>query len=118
MRHAVINVATGLVENIAEIVDGDGSTVEAGYLLFSGDANIGDGWNGTSIVPQPRPEPEPRPVMTPADKRKLAYQAESDALVIRAMRLQLAGDPGFEAAKKEALAKVAEIKVRHPDKAA
>jgi hypothetical protein len=52
---------------------------------------------------------------TPADKRKLAYQAESDALVIRAIRLQLSGDPGFEAAKKEALSKVAEIKVRIPD---
>ena len=53
---------------------------------------------------------------TPEDKRKRAYQGESDALVVRAVRLQMANDPGFEAAKAEALAKVAEIKTRHPDK--
>jgi hypothetical protein len=51
----------------------------------------------------------------PAIARKVAYQAESDALVIRAVRLQLAGDPGADAAKDEALAKVAEIKARIPD---
>lgn len=49
--------------------------------------------------------------------RQMLYERESDALVIRAMRLQLAGDPGFESAKTAALAKVAEIKARHPDKA-
>jgi hypothetical protein len=48
-------------------------------------------------------------------RRKAAYQSESDALVIRAVRLQLAGDPGADAAKDEALAKVAEIKARIPD---
>ena len=48
--------------------------------------------------------------------RKAAYERESDALVIRAVRLQLAGDPGFDAAKAEALAKVSEIKARYPDK--
>ena len=36
--------------------------------------------------------------------------------MIRAVRLQMAGDPGFDAAKAEALAKVAEIKARYPDK--
>lgn len=52
---------------------------------------------------------------TPEDNRRRAYIAESDALVIRAVRLQLAGDPGADAAKDEALAKVAEIKTRIPD---
>jgi len=51
----------------------------------------------------------------PAISRKAAYLRESDALVIRAVRLQLAGDPGADAAKDEALAKVAEIKARLPD---
>lgn len=50
-----------------------------------------------------------------AAARKLEYERVSDALVIRAMRLQMAGDPGADAAKDEALAKVAEIKARHPD---
>ena len=52
----------------------------------------------------------------PERQRQAAYASESDALVIRAVRLQMAGDPGFEAAKAEALAKVAEIKARFPDK--
>jgi hypothetical protein len=47
--------------------------------------------------------------------RRMEYERVSDALVIRAMRLQLAGDPGADAAKDEALAKVAEIKARIPD---
>tara|TARA_R110000868_G_scaffold221313_1_gene472862 strand:- start:1217 stop:1564 length:348 start_codon:yes stop_codon:yes gene_type:complete len=52
----------------------------------------------------------------PEKQREAAYRGESDALVIRAVRLQMAGDPGFDAAKAEALAKVAEIKARYPDK--
>jgi hypothetical protein len=51
----------------------------------------------------------------PDKQREAAYRGESDALVIRAVRLQLAGDPGFDAAKTEALAKVAEIQARFPD---
>jgi hypothetical protein len=51
----------------------------------------------------------------PGKRRQASYVRESDALVIRAMRLQMAGDPGADAAKDEALAKVAEIKARHPD---
>lgn len=56
---------------------------------------------------------------TPEMLRKAAYEKESDALVIRAVRLllpELSGDASFEAAKEEALTKVAEIKARHPDK--
>lgn len=57
-----------------------------------------------------------RPKPTPENMRQAAYAAESDALVIRAVRLQMAGDTGFDAAKSDALAKVAEIKARYPDK--
>lgn len=117
MRHAVINVTTGIVENVAEIVDGDGSTPEIGFIFVASEtAGIGDTWDGTQIIAAPLPpDVDPRPVMTPADQRKAAYLSESDPLVIRAMRLQMAGDPGADAAKNEALAKVAEIKARHPD---
>jgi hypothetical protein len=117
MRHAVINLTTGIVENVAEIVDGDGSTPETGFIFVASEtAGAGDTWDGTQIVAAPSPpDVKPRPVMTPADQRKAAYQSESDALVIRAVRLQLAGDPAADAAKDEALAKVAEIKARLPD---
>lgn len=82
------------------------------YSLVSFDAN-----GGTAVLAMERFDSAP----PPAAMRKLLYERESDELVIRAMRLQLLNDTSedgrqkFEEAKAAALAKVAEIKARHPD---
>lgn len=56
MRYAIIDLSTNLVVNVAEIEPGDGSTQPEGTLNFQSDtANIGDSWDGTSIIPQPAP---------------------------------------------------------------
>ena len=61
MRYAIIDLATNLVVNVAEIEPGDGSTQPEGTLNFQSDtAGIGDSWDGTSIVPKPTPPPEVR----------------------------------------------------------
>ena len=61
MRYAIIDLATNLVVNVAEIEPGDGSTQPEGTLNFQSDtAGIGDSWNGISIVPKPVPPREPR----------------------------------------------------------
>ena len=61
MRYAIIDLSTKLVINMAEIELGDGSTQPEGFLnVQSQTANIGDSWDGTSIVPKPTPPPEVR----------------------------------------------------------
>lgn len=122
MRYAVINLATRLVENVAEIGDESHLEVEhrskpeEGFSFVASDAaEIGDHWDGRDIIPARQQHSDPRPTLTPEELRKSAYITESDHLVIRAMRLQLAGDPGFEAAKREALAKVEAIQTRYPE---
>lgn len=52
--------------------------------------------------------------MTPAERRQMAYRAESDPLAIRAQRLAWLNDPAAETAKAEYLAKVADIQARFP----
>lgn len=50
-RIAVINLKSGLVENVAVIKDGDGSTAPIGSVfIHSDEADIGDSWDGTQIV--------------------------------------------------------------------
>ena len=60
MRAALIDLATGLVENVI-VADATIHDAPAGYLLVnSEDANIGDKWDGASIIVNPvsvRPAP-------------------------------------------------------------
>ena len=61
MRYAIIDLATNLVVNVAEIEPGDGSTQPEGTLNFQSDtAGIGDNWDGIKIVPKPIPPQEKR----------------------------------------------------------
>lgn len=61
MRYAFIDTNSNLVVNVVEIIDGDTSTEPHGFLNVRSDtANIGDGWNGTAIVPKPVPPTLPR----------------------------------------------------------
>lgn len=109
-------------EFVSAVYSSQYKDVLAGEIMFS---DHGDGkglqlmkWDIAASIPT---DAEVAAVISaieaeaPAIARKAAYLRESDALVIRAMRLQMAGDPGADAAKNEALAKVAEIKVRIPD---
>ena len=48
---AIINLETGLVDNIAAVRDGDGSTAPDGFLFVPSEAaTIGDSWDGAQIV--------------------------------------------------------------------
>ena len=47
--------------------------------------------------------------------RAAAYRSESDPLGMRALRLEMAGDPGAAQAKADYLDKVVEIEKRFPD---
>lgn len=61
MRYALINISTKLVVNVVEMVDGDNSSEPTGFIHVQSDTgNIGDSWDGTSIVPKPVPPREPR----------------------------------------------------------
>jgi hypothetical protein len=61
IRVAVVSEQSGLVENIAVIQDGDGSSPVKGFLLIpSEDAAIGDTWDGIQIVKPPQPIVETR----------------------------------------------------------
>lgn len=89
MRYALINETTGLVENIVEVEDGDGSTVGKGYTLFLGDAAIGDGWDGKEIIPQPQPIREIEPVIAvPVDPEKEQFKTQISALMDRLAALE------------------------------
>lgn len=61
MRVAVINLQSNKVENVGVVDDGDGSKAPDGYVfVISDSANIGDGWDGANIIPQPQPPVPPR----------------------------------------------------------
>jgi hypothetical protein len=52
MRCAVVEIATGIVKNVAEVEDGDGSSPAEGFAHIASDvANIGDVWNGSRFEP-------------------------------------------------------------------
>lgn len=75
MRVAVINLKTGLVENVAQVEDGDGSAPEDGFQFVPSDsAAIGDSWDGTNIIPAPQPVVEES--LQPALGVALAQPAE------------------------------------------
>jgi hypothetical protein len=60
MRYVIINKTTSKVVNVVEIVEGDGSQEIVGFVSIASDTgNIGDGWNGSKIVPQPM-QPNPK----------------------------------------------------------
>lgn len=51
MRYALIEVTSGIVINVVEIDDGDGSTDPEGCThVASETANIGDSWDGVKFT--------------------------------------------------------------------
>jgi hypothetical protein len=90
MRHAVINVTTGIVENVAEIVDGDGSAPETGFIFVASEtAGAGDTWDGTQIIAAPSLLETPRRPQTAfVDPEKEQFKADIAALTARLAALE------------------------------
>ena len=60
MRYALIRVSDSLVENVVEVVEGDGSQPPEGFLLVASEtAAIGDSYDGESFISN-EPPPPPR----------------------------------------------------------
>lgn len=61
MRVAVVELASGLVVNVATVKSDDGSEPAEGFIhVPSISANIGDTWNGSQIIKKPEPPFEGR----------------------------------------------------------
>ena len=53
MKYALIDLSENTVVNIVEIEPGDGSQTPDGFQAVQSDAAaIGDGWDGSALVPQ------------------------------------------------------------------
>lgn len=51
MRCAVVELSSGLVLNVASVMDGDGSVSPDGILLIPSDtADINDTWDGEAFI--------------------------------------------------------------------
>lgn len=122
MRVAVVNIATSIVENVAEIEDGDTSAPGEGYEFVPSDtANIGDtkAADGSFTAPVVEEALAAAPMGTSMGvqltsptvdqqdaSREAAYRAEADWLFFKAQR----GEIDISVWQK----KVDEIKARFP----
>ena len=59
IRTAVISTATNTVTNVVPFLNEIPAPLPGELWVASDTAQIGDGWNGTAIVPQPAPTPAP-----------------------------------------------------------
>lgn len=71
MRYAVINSATGLVDNVILLADPAQWPVPSGHQIVQSDTgNVGDTWNGAGFVSPPASAPPP-PYVPPTPRQWL-----------------------------------------------
>lgn len=89
MRTAIINTSTGIVEFVLmlDTVVNPPSGFAANYLaVATTQANVGDSWNGTVIVPAPVPPP---PVPSSVSRRQYYMQGVTVGWFTQAQALAL-----------------------------
>lgn len=91
MRYALIDTKTGIVANVVEVEEGDGSTAPEGFSLMPAEtASIGDTWNGDSFISPPGPVPTTEELWAAARSRRKPLLQATDAVAIRCFKAGVA----------------------------